>query len=87
MKSHVFIIIAVIGFLLTMVFGAVAILSSPAHTGTVTIVKENQTRKHCVVDVVTANGENMEIRLGKGRVCRDIEEGQTVELENGRLAN
>lgn len=87
MKSHTILIVAAVAFGLSTVFGAIAIFSSPAYTGTVTITDEHQTRKHCVVDVVTADGSDMEIRLGKGRVCNKVEVGQTVELENGRLAN
>ena len=87
MKSKIILIVGILALSLSAIATTVIIFSSPSYTGTVTITDETHTRKHCIVDVVTEQGEDMELRLGKGRYCNKVKIGETVNIENGRLAN
>lgn len=87
MKNRIVLIVGMIALSISAIATAVVIFSSPSYTGTVTITDEYHTRKHCIVDAVTTQGEELELRLGKGRYCNQVDVGDTVNIENGRLAN
>ncbi len=86
MKSRSFLIVAVVGLLVSAGIGMALIVMNPSYTGAATVLDESHTRKHCTVKVATTEGEEITLRLGKGRVCRGIEKGQTIELNDGYLA-